>query len=258
MALPKTTGGSGKVTNPKSLASTRKEDKKTIADIKKEVAKDVKPYVPPVPPTPPVVLPPRANPAPPTTPVVNPIPYVAPLPPPPPPPPPVPPSAQDLGVVKMPGRDVTDLSKLVPVEDADKIKAIFFNNMSALDLAQTLDAKTIDGVVENYSIISNPSEVRRRYDASKNLTIMDKLAPISGVFDINLDSKIPGESYIINNNLNNTYQYIDENDNLVTVQKNNLYIASNGDLVIEFENIRDDEIIQVQIDSNGTIYEVTN
>lgn len=275
MALPKTTGGSSKPKPPTSTNANSRESRSATpskrnspaSDAVQEAIKEAQqkatirnpPTVtPPAPPVKPVVLPSKTTPAPATIPVVTPEPYVAPITPAPQPPVPVPPTAQDLGVVKIPGRDVTNLANLVPVENADKINALFFNNMSALDLAQTLDARTIDGIEENYSIISNPSEIRKRYDASKNLTIMDKLAPISGVFDIDLNSKIPGEIYAINNNLNATYQYIDENNQLVTIQKNNLYISSNGDLVIEFDNIRDDEIIQVQIDSNGTIYEVTN
>lgn len=184
-------------------------------------------------------------------------PYIPPMPPPPPPPPPVPPSAKDLGVVKNPSRDVTDIASLVPQADASTVSRLLFEQFSAVELSQVLTPRTIDGIDQQYSIISNLSDIRRRYNSTKELTIMDKLAPISGVFGIDLNSKIPGESYIINNNLNTTYSYLDENNQKIDVEKGYIYIDTNGDLIIEFDNMADDELIQVQIDSNGTIYEVT-
>jgi len=174
------------------------------------------------------------------------------------PPAPTPPRASDLGVVKNPARDLTDIRSLVPNADESTITRLLFEQFSAVEIAQLLTPRTVDGIDQKYSVISNLSDIRRRYNSTKQLTIMDKLAPISGVFAIDIVSKIPGQKYIENNNLNTTYEYLDENDQIVYYEKGFIYIDTNGDLVIEFENMRDDEIIQVQIDSNGTIYEVTN
>lgn len=172
--------------------------------------------------------------------------------------PPTPPRATDLGVVKNPARDLTDIRSLVPNADESTITRLLFEQFSAVEIAQLLTPRTVDGIDQKYSVISNLSDIRRRYNSTKQLTVMDKLAPISGVFAIDIVSKIPGQKYIESNNLNTTYEYLDENDQIVYYEKGFIYIDSNGDLVIEFENMRDDEIIQVQIDSNGTIYEVTN
>lgn len=170
---------------------------------------------------------------------------------------PSPQTASQLGVVKNPTRDITNLSSLIPEESAETITRLLFEQFSAVELSQILTSNTIDGVDQQYSIISNLSDIRRRYNTTKQLTIMDKLAPIDAVYAIDLISKIPGDDYILRNNLNNTYQYLDENDGLVTREKGNIYIDTNGDLIIEFDNIYSDEMVQIQIDQNGTIYEVT-
>jgi hypothetical protein len=173
------------------------------------------------------------------------------------PPPPQPPTAKDLGVVKTPGRDVTKISDLVQQIPSDTIKRIAFEQLSAIELSQVLTSNTVDGVNQKYSIISNLSDIRKIFNASKQLSIMNKLSPMTGVFTIDIESKIPSRSYILNNNLNTTYSYIDENGDEITVEKGYIYVDTNGDIVIEFENIKSDEIAQIQINADGTIYEVT-
>lgn len=175
----------------------------------------------------------------------------------PPPPAPKPPTAGELGVVKTPGRDVTKISDLVQQIPSDTIKRIAFEQLSAIELSQVLTSNTVDGINQKYSIISNLSDIRKIFNASKQLSIMNKLSPMTGVFTIDIDSKIPSRSYILNNNLNATYSYIDENGDEITVEKGYIYVDTNGDIVIEFENIKSDEIAQVQINADGTIYEVT-
>lgn len=174
-----------------------------------------------------------------------------------PPPTPKPPTAGELGVVKTPGRDVTKISDLVQQIPSDTIKRIAFEQLSAIELSQVLTSNTVDGIDQKYSIISNLSDIRKIFNASKQLSIMNKLSPMTGVFTIDIDSKIPSRSYILNNNLNATYSYIDENGDEITVEKGYIYVDTNGDIVIEFENIKSDEIAQVQINADGTIYEVT-
>lgn len=213
----------------------------------------VRPYVPPVINTGTTTPGPKDD----TIPTPDPDPYIPQMDPMPQPEPAKPPGAKDLGVVKNPSRDVTDIASLVPQADESTVARLLFEQFSAVELAQILTPRTIDGIEQQYSVISNLSDIRRRYNSTKQLTVMDKLAPISGVFGIDLNSKIPGDDYILRNNLDATYSYIDENNQQVTVEKGYIYIDTNGDLVIEFDNMTDDELVQVQIDTNGTIYEVT-
>jgi hypothetical protein len=47
-----------------------------------------------------------------------------------------------------------------------------------------------------------------------------------------------------------------QRDNYRNVSIDYIYIDTNGDLVIELTNLASDEIIEVEIDTSGTIYEV--
>lgn len=177
--------------------------------------------------------------------------------PPPPPPPPSTIAASGYGAIKTPSKDTLNISSLIPQESAEKIKRLLFEELSAIELSIIERHDTIDGVRQQYAIISNLSEVRRRFNANKSLTNIEKGSQLS-VYQIDLDSKIPNQSYLIQNGLTEEYSYLNEDNVEVSVEKGFLYIDSNGDLVIELNNMYIGEQIQIQIDSNGTIYEVTN
>jgi hypothetical protein len=159
-------------------------------------------------------------------------------------------------VVKTPTRNITDISSLVPQFNAEHITRIVFENLSAIELSMIERTDTIEGINQKYSIISNLSEIRKKYDATRHLTTMDKASPLTSVFSIDLRTKIPQEDYLNLQGLNSVYQYLDENNKLVDREKGNVYIDSNGDLVIELVNIESDQQVEIEIDTNGTIYKV--
>jgi len=160
------------------------------------------------------------------------------------------------GAVKTPNKDILNISSLIPQESAKKIERLIFEQMSAIELSMVLKHDTIDGINQDYAVISNLSEIRKRYNATKSLSISDKNFPLTSIYEIDINSKIPGEQYLIDNGLNSTYKYLDENNVETTVEKGFIYIDTNGDLIIEFENMSDGEQVEIQIDSNGTIYKV--
>jgi len=159
-------------------------------------------------------------------------------------------------VVRTPTRNVTEISSLVPQFDAEQIQKLIFENISAIELSKVERHDTIEGISQKYSIISNLSEVRKKYDTVKQLSIMDKLKPLTSIYTINIQDKIPQEDYIALESLNSTYQYLDENNKIVTRQKGYYYIDTNGDLVIELINLEKNQQVEIQIDTNGTIYKV--
>ena len=162
----------------------------------------------------------------------------------------------DRGVVKTPTRDVLNISSLLPEETPSRIQSLLFEQFSAIELSNVLRHDTVQGIDQKYLIISNLSDITRRYNASRSLTSMDKNNPLTAIYSIDLSSKIPDENYITRNNLNTTYQYLDENNKLIDREKGYIYVDTNGDLVIELDNLKASELVQVQIDTNGTMYKV--
>ena len=168
-------------------------------------------------------------------------------------------NSSDFGVVKNPTRDVLNIGSLNPSANAARLQTILWENMSAIELSTVLRHDTVDGIRQKYEIISNLSEVRKRYDATRELSVLDKSFLPYSEFTIDLSSKIPNSTYISNNGLDSTYQYVDTDGvSIVEVEKGYVYVASNGDIVIELDNLLSSEIAQVQIDSDGTMYEVNN
>ena len=159
-------------------------------------------------------------------------------------------------VVRTPTRNVTDISSLVPQFDAEQIQKLLFENISAIELSKVERHDTIEGIDQKYSIISNLSEVRKKYEMIKQLTIMDKFKPLTSIFTINIEDKIPQEDYLALENLDSSYQYLDENNQIVTREKGYYYIDTNGDLVVELINLEKNQQVEILIDTNGTIYKV--
>lgn len=158
--------------------------------------------------------------------------------------------------VRTPTRNVTEISSLVPQYNVEHIQKILFENLSAVELSRIERHDTIQGINQKYSIISNLSEITKKYEIIKQLTIMEKFKPLTSIYTINIQDKIPQEDYILLESLGSTYQYLDENDKIVTREKGYYYIDTNGDLVIELINLERNQQVEVLIDTNGTIYKV--
>jgi hypothetical protein len=171
-------------------------------------------------------------------------------------PPPEPVAPITPAPVRTPTRNVTDISSLVPQFSPEHIAKILFENVSAIELSISERHDTIEGINQKYSIISNLSEIRKKYDAAKQLSTMDKLNPLTSIYAINIEDKIPKEDYIKLESLDSTYTYFDENNQLATREKGYYYIDTNGDLVIELINLERSQEVEVYIDTNGTIYKI--
>jgi len=158
--------------------------------------------------------------------------------------------------VKTPTRDVTNIASLVPEYNVEHIQKILFENLSAIELSMVERHDTIEGINQKYSIISNLSEIRKKYETLSQLTSLDKLKPLTSIYTINIEDKIPQEDYLILEDLKSNYLYIDENNDTIVREKGYFYIDTNGDLVIELINLEINQEVEVLIDTNGTIYKV--
>jgi len=136
--------------------------------------------------------------------------------------------------VKLPGRDVVVFNKVDT--SLENITALLFEEIGSLELLTIARRDTIEGQNAYYSIISNLSAIKSRFNPT---SIIKGQRPNQSLFDtfvIDINSRIPSDAYLDNNNLANFY-----------------YIDDNGNLVIELENMNADEIIEVEIATDGTI-----
>ena len=139
--------------------------------------------------------------------------------------------------VRLPSRDVVSL--VDPGIDSATIQNLLFENIGATELVKFTRHDTVDGINPYYDIISNLSDIKRRYDPASLISLQKPESSFFDIYTIKLDQKIPNQEYLDENNLSD-YVYIDES----------------GNLVVELTNLASDEIIEVEIDSNGTIYDI--
>lgn len=140
--------------------------------------------------------------------------------------------------VKTPSRDVVSLVQ--PSIDAETITNLLFENIGATELVKFTRHDTVEGINPYYNVISNLSDIKRKYDPSSLISIQKPESSYFDIYTIKLDRKIPDQTYL---NQNNLTDYI--------------YVDTNGDIVIELVNLSPDEVIEVQVDTSGTIYRVS-
>lgn len=102
---------------------------------------------------------------------------------------------------------------------------LFFEDIGGLELASLSRADAIDGQIARYSPIKNLSSVRRRFNPNNIISSAASLETYFSRFGIDL---LKRGVY---------YPYVDDS----------------GSVVIEIDIVQDDEEIEVQIVSNGTI-----
>lgn len=123
----------------------------------------------------------------------------------------------------------------------DLATSMTIDDIGALQLINTARHDLITGNNINYKSIGKLSNFNSRYTPSKILALSDGTPEQFGKFSINIDYYIP------------VYDTQAE-----TLAKNgaNYYIDNNQNLVLEFVNLRDGEYVEVQIVSQGNIYDI--
>jgi hypothetical protein len=151
----------------------------------------------------------------------------------PPPPPPPPPKPHNPWIT------TSDYSEPVGVKQADPDIVLFdtenispelllqlsYEDISGTELINISRSDIIDGRNVVYSPIKNISGLRRRFNPNNIIAMPSTSSSLFSKYPIDLINREPYEPYF--------------NDD--------------GDLVIEIENIREDEVIEVEVDSSGTI-----
>lgn len=126
----------------------------------------------------------------------------------------------------MPGRDVVNFTEVASSPEA--MQQILFEELSSFELVNMTRGDTVEGLNPYYSVISNLSSLRRQYNPSQIISLQTPIQNKFDIYQISLIDKIPEKE---------EFFFIDEN----------------GDFVIEFENIENDEVIEIQIATSGKI-----
>ena len=148
-------------------------------------------------------------------------------------------------VVKTPTRDVVNFTDDSNI-GVELITNLLFENLGANELVKFERHDTIEGTNANYDIISNLSAIQKEFDPSKLISRQKPDRSYFDIFNIKLEDKIPSDKYLKNNpKIDGTGQ---------TNITDYVYIDSVGNLVVELVNMNSDELVEVEIESNGTIY----
>ena len=135
---------------------------------------------------------------------------------------------------KNPGRDVVLFSENnISVEG---ITNLLFEDIGGIELISMVRRDTVEGQNPYYTLISNLSSIKREFDPTQIISRQKPNQSFFDIYSIDLNSKIPNEIYLEQNGLENFF-----------------YIDSNGDFVIELDNMLQDEIIELEIAQGGTI-----
>ena len=147
-----------------------------------------------------------------------------------------------MTAVKMPNRDVVNIEPQLP--GADQIEKFLFNDIGGTDLINLVRQDTIGTPNFSYSIISDLPSTLQRFDPTFLLTNRAIYDSIFNQFSIKLAQKIPETRYEELNELVPAYS-----------MATNAYFDGDN-LVIEFENIKSTEFIQIEIEIDGRIHSV--
>ena len=144
--------------------------------------------------------------------------------------------------IKIPDRDAIIALQRDGADQA-LITAILFEQIGATELVKFTRNDTIDGLNGVYDVISNISELKTKLDPSYLISKQRPDVTIDNGFSIRLQDKLPSIDYLFENEIPN-YVHFDNT------------MGDAGSLVIELDNMDTDEIIEVEIDTSGTIEEV--
>jgi len=123
--------------------------------------------------------------------------------------------------------------------DVAEMTYLIFEKLGAVELTKFTRHDTVDGINPYYNIISNLSSIKKEYDPSNLVSSQKSDDSLFNAFSIKLENKIPGDEYLADRGLD-SYIYVD----------------GSGSIIIELVNITPDELIEIEIDTNGTIVEV--
>lgn len=136
--------------------------------------------------------------------------------------------------VRIPDRDVLEFNKneISP----SGIASLLFEAVGGTEIISLVRRDTIEGQNPYYTLISNLSSIRKQFEPTQLIARQKPNQTIFDLYPIDISRKIPSADSLRAKKLQNFF-----------------YIDTNGDLVVELDNMFGDEIIQLEIAGSGTI-----
>ena len=146
-----------------------------------------------------------------------------------------------MAAIKIPTRDIINIEPQAP--GIAEIEKYIFKDVAGTQLINLVRHDTISGMNVVYSVITDLTKVNIDFDPSLLLINKAQYQSIFNQFSIKLTAKVPEEAFY------------DENttlpeDNLLT---NVYYDEVKEELILEFENVRQTELVQVEVETDGRI-----
>lgn len=113
---------------------------------------------------------------------------------------------------------------------------LIFENIGGHELINIARNDTINGQVVSYQPIQNLTDIQKQYNPNNIISLQETSEKYFDNFSIKLDTKIPN----VGNGLNGDNVYLDSNT---------------GNITVDFINLAVDEQVELEILTDGTIYE---
>ena len=132
-------------------------------------------------------------------------------------------------------RDIIEFNDESIINDAELIVDLLFEDIGSRELLSVSRQDTVNGQNIRYQPIKNLGILKEEYNPQNLVRLQKTSDKTFENFPINLATKVPQSAGGANGD--------------------NVYLNSEGSLVLEFENMLTDEQVEVQIVINGEVYE---
>jgi hypothetical protein len=146
--------------------------------------------------------------------------------------------------IKIPTRDIVNIESQ-PIS-ASEIDFLLFRQIGGTELITLIRNDTVSSEDLLYSVISDVNKTKVNFDPSLLLTNKASYQSIFNGFQIKLTEKIPEE---------NLYRSNDQDYIPASSLLTNAYWDGDN-LIIEVNSLRDTELLEIEIESDGKIYRV--
>jgi hypothetical protein len=146
-------------------------------------------------------------------------------------------SSLNSNVVKSASPDIVIFNDKDIEDNAEAMVDLLFENIGGQELLQIARYDTVNGQEILYQPIKNLNIIQEEYNPNNILKLQKTSDRIFGNFPIKLDPTIPDESTVLG-------------------VVGNVYLDTDGNMVIELINLEGNEQVEVEITRNGTIYSI--